>query len=315
MKSPVNEDLRRDSKIEMRELVFEKHAPIVRETKKQTDHILSELTFEQIKKKSPLFFRRAELTKKRAQKEGVDELTSDFVRLLDLKLQTLFWNRKNFLLSEKEFDQLCTQKRIECVREMYLAMSGEEFNRRFKKYKFKNIWGGLRFPEYKKEGFWREDSRFFIEKCIPLIKKSALHAAAKYNLSQRAVADLAEKVLWHESKGDPFAVSTTAHLGIGQLGEELFIGGDYNYPKKVNPFNIIEAIPRAVDYIARNFEAFSQNEQLAMQAYNAGRTAVLRSKKGVKPLTPEAQKYPKAVEKSHERLKFLSELRRSWAGL
>jgi len=306
---PEKKSLKRASK----EKFSKARTPIIKKTKEQTDHIFNQLTFEQIQKKSPLFLRRAELTKKWAQREGVDQLTPKFIKLLDQKLQKLFWSRDNFFLSEKEFDQLCTKKRVECVREMYLEMSGEEFNRRFKKHKFKNIWYSLRFPEYKKEGFWREDSQFFIEKCIPLIKKSALYASGKYKLPQRAIADLAEEILWHESKGDPFAVSTTEHLGIGQLGSALFTGRDSRYRKKVNPFNIVEAIPRAVDYIARNFEAFSQNKQLAMQAYNAGPGAVHRRHK--KTLSFEAQKYPKAVEESHARLKFLSALQRSSADL
>ncbi len=289
----------------IRRELLEKRAPIIQKTQKQTSFVSDELTFEQIQKKSPLFLRRAKLTKKRAQREGVDQLTPEFVDALDQKLQTLFWSRKNFLLSEKEFDKLCTKKRVECVREMYLAMSGEEFNRRFKKYKFENIWHSLRFPKKKKEGFWREDSKFFIEKCIPLIEAAAPVAAKKYGLpSSRAVVELSKKIFWHESHGDPFASSVTAHLGIGQLGPDLFTGRDSRYRKKVNPFNIVEAIPRAVDYIARNFEAFSQNEQLAMQAYNAGPGAVHR--RHGKPLSQQAIFYPQKVHEDYERLKRLA---------
>jgi soluble lytic murein transglycosylase-like protein len=277
----------------------------VQKLEKERSRLLGELTIQQIKEKSPLFLRRAELTKKRARHNGVDQLTPEFVKILDQKLQTLFWKQKNFLLSTKEFDKLCTKKRIEAVREMFLELSGEEFNRRLKKYKFSNIWHGLRFPDYSKEGFWREDSKFFNEKCVPLIEAAAPIAAKKYGLPNlRALTELVKKTLWHESRGDPFAVSTTEHLGIGQLGKVLFNGADSRYRKKVNPFNITEAIPRAVDYVARNFEAFSQNEQLALLAYNAGPGAVHRRNK--KPLSSEAQKYPAAVQKSYKRFKLLA---------
>jgi hypothetical protein len=305
LEKPINPEPKTSLKFRSREKIAQKRASVVKKLEKKRGQLLNELTIQQIKEKSPLFLRRAELTKERARRNGVDQLTPKFVKILDQKLQTLFWNQKNFLLSSKEFDKLCTEKRVEAVREMFLELSGEEFNRRLKKYKFENIWHSLRFPDYSKEGFWREDSKFFNEKCIPLIEPAAPIAAKKYGLpSSRALAELVKKTLWHESRGDPFAVSTTEHLGTGQLEKVLFNGADSRYRKKVNPFNIVEAIPRAVDYVARNFEAFSRNEQLTLQAYNAGPGAVHR--RDEKPLSSEAQKYPSAVRNSYKRFKLLA---------
>ncbi len=289
-------------------LQIEEKKKIEEPFRKEREELLSEITIQQVKEKSAKFLKKVERTLNYARQSGIQQLSPEFLEILDKKLQTLFWNRENFEISVKAFDRLCTEKRLECMREMYREMSGREFHQKLKKFKIKDIYMSMGFPDPEKTGgYYREDPIFFAE-CCPLIEKAAKTAAQKYGLqgSEKEIALLAEKIFWRESKGDPLAASRSGkHFGFAQLESVLYNGKDFNYPQKINPFNPEEAIPRGVDYIASHFKSFGGNEEETKQAYNAGRRAVLNSNK--KPLSPEAQEYSQNVDDDHARLLALLE--------
>ncbi|MBU1089206.1 lytic transglycosylase domain-containing protein [Patescibacteria group bacterium] len=207
----------------------------------------------------------------------------------------------------KNFADRCEQQRLEYVRKMYREMLAYEFWHRLESRGIKEVYDAMGFPDAEKaKGYYREDPIFFAE-CRPLIESAARVAAQKYGLQKSAkkISLLAKKIFWRESRGDPLAASRTWHVGLAQLSPALYDGTDFNYSRKINPFNPEEAIPRGVDYIASHFKSFGGDGEKTKQAYNAGRWAVLNSRK--KPLSKEAREYPQNVKEDYARFLALLE--------
>lgn len=96
-------------------------------------------------------------------------------------------------------------------------------------------------------------------------------------------------ILFHESKGDPFAVSETNCLGISQLNTSHY------ETAQINPFNPVEAIPLAIKYILELEQAFPDNEIAAITGYNAGEEGVYKAmeKYQARLNNPKGKRIPK----------------------
>jgi soluble lytic murein transglycosylase-like protein len=102
--------------------------------------------------------------------------------------------------------------------------------------------------------------------------------------------DLVRAVVQVESAFNPRAVSPKGAMGLMQLmpatAKEFGV---------VNPFNPVENIRAGVAYLRRLLDRFSNNEQLALAAYNAGPGAVDKYDNTVPPYK-ETQSYVARID-------------------
>jgi len=123
-------------------------------------------------------------------------------------------------------------------------------------------------------------------------QKSARHAAAEPLLSQAGAAvelspRLIEAVAYVESRFNPHAVSPAGAIGVMQLmpSTAAELG--------VDPANPEANIKGGANYLRRMVTMFGNNLELALAAYNAGPSAVLRY--GGVPPYAETRAYVDAV--------------------
>jgi len=272
--------------------IEEKKENIKKQTRKQlfkSDTLDSEENWkEKIQKENLALYEKIQATLKFAGSDtdfpGAQYLSNKFYKQLKDQLESYI---QDFLkispelrskISLEKFEKLCTSECQRITREMYATMDGEEFNKRVGKWTLKNVCHAMGLSDPRNKIRCRENKNFFLQQ-KPLIKSSVLITARKYNFSERVeqLDDLAQKIFWHESHGDQFAVSYTYHLGFSQLGSALYQGRDWNYRDKINPFNLNEAILRGVDYIGWLFKKFDFDKIKTMTAYNVGPTALQRA--------------------------------------
>lgn len=100
--------------------------------------------------------------------------------------------------------------------------------------------------------------------------------ARKYARTYGVPEDVAVALLSTESNFNPYAVSRTGAMGVGQLMPQTAVSLGVN-----DPFNAEENIRGAMEYLGTLIRAF-KSEKLGVAAYNAGPGAV-RKYKGVPP--------------------------------
>ena len=103
-------------------------------------------------------------------------------------------------------------------------------------------------------------------------------------------SDLVRAVVQVESAFNPQAVSPKGAMGLMQLMPAT--AKEYGV---VNPFNPIENIRAGVAYLRKLLDRFSNNEQLALAAYNAGPGAVDKYDQTVPPYK-ETQNYVARID-------------------
>lgn len=250
-------------------------------------------------------------------------------------LETLFLTHKNGEISSIKFDKECTKirktmmiefekqriKNFEKMKIKFQTMSGEEFSKLYKKYgggsKFRKLMG-IKKP--KKTGVFKKDDNFLNKEILnskktykELIQEVSREAIKEFKIiaSLKTIENLAIAIIYHESKGDPLAISKSYSLGISQLGSDMFRGGK-NKAKfnqtPVNPFNPNEAIPRSIKFICYLYKKYKGNKKLILQAYNAGENDVDKAQKKdkknyTKYLSNESRKYPEATKRDYQHLK------------
>ena len=128
-------------------------------------------------------------------------------------------------------------------------------------------------------------------KPAPPVLRTALydHVINEHATSNGVRPDLVRAVIQVESNFDERARSPKGALGLMQLmpatAAELGVR---------NPFNPIENIRAGVAYLRRLLDRYSNNEELALAAYNAGPEAVARHGSKVPPYR-ETQRYVKTI--------------------
>ncbi len=185
------------------------------------------------------------------------------------------------------FDRICTKERRALTKEFYQNISAEEFNYRWREYGKSNIrmaigWNRGRVKAGRAFDEFRTNKTEFLEKYASIIDQ----AAAENNIPKELIL----KLMRHESKWDPIAVSTGYCWGVGQLSSRFYSGvGGYDdkneaqrlqkerfwkkkYPP-INPLNPVEAIPRiakiAAEY-ANYFESQGEKRDFAVEDITAG---------------------------------------------
>jgi len=135
-----------------------------------------------------------------------------------------------------------------------------------------------------------------IQELMPRIDKAIETYAEKFNLDPKLI----RAVMKQESSFQPFALSTSGAMGLMQLmpGTAEGLGVD-------DPYNIEENIRGGAQYLRYQLDAFDQNLDLALAAYNAGPNAV-RKYGGIPPYE-QTQTYVKKVKQYYQMYQELGE--------
>jgi soluble lytic murein transglycosylase-like protein len=128
-----------------------------------------------------------------------------------------------------------------------------------------------------------------IQELMPRIDKAIETYAEKFNLDPKLI----RAVMKQESSFQPFALSTSGAMGLMQLmpGTAEGLGVD-------DPYNIEQNIRGGSQYLRYTLDAFDQNLDLALAAYNAGPNAV-RKYGGIPPYE-QTQVYVKKVKQYYQ---------------
>lgn len=155
---------------------------------------------------------------------------------------------------------------------------------------FSNIRSDVRFKPHSKAGSTvaRSDST------LDGIHRTIERVSMKYSVDSRLV----KAIVRAESSFDPYAVSYAGAKGLMQLmpqtAKELNV---------VNPFDPAQSIDGGVRYFKRLLKSFEYDVKLALAAYNAGRTTVLRY--GGIPPYKQTRDYVKKVLRFYDEYKRL----------
>jgi soluble lytic murein transglycosylase-like protein len=114
---------------------------------------------------------------------------------------------------------------------------------------------------------------------------------AEHSSTHGIRADLVRAVIQAESGFDPTARSIKGAMGLMQLMPSTAV----QYGVR-NPFDPVENIRAGVAYLKRLLDKYSQKEELALAAYNAGPGAVEKYG-GVVPPYRETRNYVAGIQK------------------
>jgi soluble lytic murein transglycosylase-like protein len=102
------------------------------------------------------------------------------------------------------------------------------------------------------------------------------------------------RVIWRESRFDPHAVGPRTRSGAHAQGIAQFMAGTAAERALGNPFDPVQALPKAAEYLRELRDEFG-NPGLAAAAYNAGPGRVRGWLEGVRTLPDETQRYVQAI--------------------
>jgi len=102
------------------------------------------------------------------------------------------------------------------------------------------------------------------------------------------------RVIWRESRFDPHAIGPRTRSGGHAQGIAQFMAGTAAERALTNPFDPVQALPKAAEYLRELRDEFG-NLGLAAAAYNAGPGRVRGWLEGARTLPDETQRYVQAI--------------------
>jgi hypothetical protein len=102
------------------------------------------------------------------------------------------------------------------------------------------------------------------------------------------------RVIWQESRFQPDAVGPVTRNGQRAQGVAQFMPGTANERRLLDPFDPVQALPKAAEFLAELRGEFG-NLGLAAAAYNAGPRRVQEWRAGTGPIPEETRNYVYAI--------------------
>lgn len=102
------------------------------------------------------------------------------------------------------------------------------------------------------------------------------------------------RVIWQESRFQPDAIGPVTRSGQRALGVAQFMPGTANERRLLDPFDPVQALPKAAEFLSELREQFG-NLGLAAAAYNAGPRRVREWRAGTGPMPEETRNYVYAI--------------------
>jgi hypothetical protein len=102
------------------------------------------------------------------------------------------------------------------------------------------------------------------------------------------------RVIWRESRFDPQAIGPRTRSGAHAQGIAQFMATTAAERALANPFDPVQALPKAAEYLRELRDEFG-NLGMAAAAYNAGPGRVRGWLEGVRTLPGETQRYVEAI--------------------
>ncbi|MDT8318000.1 MAG: lytic transglycosylase domain-containing protein [bacterium] len=155
---------------------------------------------------------------------------------------------------------------------------------------FSNIRSDVRFKPLSGPGSAAANS----DGSLDGIHRTIERVSMKYSVDSRLV----KAIVKAESSFDPYAVSYAGAKGLMQLMPQT--ARELNVD---NPFDPVQSIDGGVRYFKRLLKLFEYDVKLALAAYNAGRTTVLRY--GGVPPYKQTRDYVKKVLRFYDEYKRL----------
>jgi len=174
-----------------------------------------------------------------------------------------------------------------------LAFAGDKF------YSFRDHNGVIHFSNVKTNKHFKPVGGEEHRPAKKDIKKSHIYRIIEF-ISKRHLVDasLVKAIAKAESDFDPYAVSRAGAQGVMQLMPQTARSLNVS-----NPFDPEESIEAGVKHFKKLLHGFDYNVELALAAYNAGRTNVL--KYGGIPPFKETRNYVKKVLSYYREFKKL----------
>src|SRR5215510_6934849 len=126
-----------------------------------------------------------------------------------------------------------------------------------------------------------------VQQSICLLVESAAHANG-------LPAEFFTRLIWQESRFRPTAVGPRTRSGKHALGIAQFMPGTAAERNLLDPFNPIEALPKAAEFL-KDLRGQFGNLGLAAAAYNAGPGRVRAWMAGTGPMPAQTRAYVRAV--------------------
>lgn len=155
---------------------------------------------------------------------------------------------------------------------------------------FSNIRSDIRFKPHSRAGIAVAKS----DSTLDGIHRTIERVSMKYSIDSRLV----KAIVRAESSFDPYAVSYAGAKGLMQLMPQTAM--ELNV---ANPFDPAQSIDGGVRYFKKLLKSFEYDVKLALAAYNAGRTTVLRY--GGIPPYKQTRDYVKKVLRFYDEYKRL----------
>lgn len=102
------------------------------------------------------------------------------------------------------------------------------------------------------------------------------------------------RVIWQESRFQPDAIGPVTRNGQRAQGVAQFMPGTANERRLLDPFDPVQALPKAAEFLSELRQQFG-NLGLAAAAYNAGPRRVSEWRAGTGPMPEETRNYVYAI--------------------
>jgi hypothetical protein len=126
-----------------------------------------------------------------------------------------------------------------------------------------------------------------VQQSICLLVESAAHANS-------LPVEFFVRLIWQESRFKPGAIGPSTRTGKHALGIAQFMPGTAAERNLLDPFNPIEALPKAAEFL-KDLRSQFGNLGLAAAAYNAGPARVREWMAGAGPIPAQTRAYVHAV--------------------